>query len=138
MLQRGRKTANNLTALPSNADRSRLVPPPHLTDSERRLFAEIVAACPVRQFVATDALLLASFVQATMLARDAARTAAGDPRALATWEKATRAQTMLARALRLTPQARVDPKVIGRNRSEPSLSAYDVMRMEREANDAAE
>jgi hypothetical protein len=73
-----------------------------------------------------------------MLARDAAKTAAGDPRALATWEKATRAQTMLARALRLTPQARVDPKVIGRNRSEPPLSAYDLMRMGKEANDAAE
>jgi hypothetical protein len=129
MLQRGRKSPGNLTALTFNADRPRLSPPPSLTTAERALFIEVVAACPPRQFVQTDVHLLASFVQATLLARSAVKKAAKDQRMLATWEKATRTQTALARALRLTPQSRVDPKVIGRNRAEPPTSAYAAMRL---------
>jgi hypothetical protein len=138
MLQRGRKTAGNLTALTFNADRSRLTPPPHLSTAARALFVQIVASSPSRQFVETDSLLLASFVEATLLARSVVRKAARDPRALSTWEKATRTQTMLARALRLTVQSRLDPKVVGRNRDQPPVSVYDRMAMEKEASDADE
>jgi hypothetical protein len=136
MLQRGRKTSANLVALNLNGDRPRLVPPPHLTKAERDIFIEVVASSPSKQFVQTDVLLLASLCQATVLARSTARKAGRDSRALATWEKATRTQTMLARALRLTPQARVDPKVIGRNRDEPPVSHYEIMR--REAEDGSD
>jgi hypothetical protein len=74
-----------------------------------------------------DIPLLASYVQATILARGAVKEAAQDPRSLAVWEKATRMQATLATRLRLSPQSRVDPKVVGRNR--PTPSAYDLMRL---------
>src|SRR5215813_6857378 len=120
MLQRGRKTAGNLTALTFNHDR-RLQPPPHLNDHERKLFIEVVASCPPSQFVPSDVLLLASFVQATLLARGAAKKAARDPRALAVWEKATRTQTTLATRLRLSPQARSDPRSLARKQPQQPI-----------------
>jgi hypothetical protein len=135
MFQRGRKTSANLVASNLNADRPHVVPPAHLSDRERRLFADVVTNCPVRQFVQTDPPLIASYVQATALAQAAVRKAASDPRALGVWTQAVRAQAMLARALRLTPQARIDPKVAGRIR-EPAPSQYDLMKAEREADEA--
>jgi hypothetical protein len=38
-----------------------------------------------------------------------------DPAKVAVWEKAVRVQAMLATRLRLSPQARTDPKTIGRH-----------------------
>jgi hypothetical protein len=131
MLQRGRKPNATLTAFPLNADHPRLTPPQYLTDQERTLFVELLASCPPKQFVLSDVPLLASYVQATLLARGAVKEAAQDPRSLAVWEKATRMQATLATRLRLSPQSRVDPKVVGRNRSEPP-SAYDMMRLTNE------
>ena len=52
----------------------------------------------------TDAALLASLAQATVMARKAAR----DPANSAVWERAVR---MLSTKVRLTPQARCDPKL---------------------------
>jgi hypothetical protein len=130
MLTRGRKTAANLVAIPLNRDRRRLHPPPHLTDRERRLFAEIVGSCPPGQFVASDVLLLESFVKATLLARGAAKKAASDPRSLQVWEKATRTQTTLATRLRLTVQARADPRTLGRKMPQRPLSYYEEMELE--------
>jgi hypothetical protein len=60
--------------------------------------------------VPTDAALLASLTQATVMARKAVR----DPAKSAVLERAVRVQAMLSTKLRLTPQARCDPKVIGR------------------------
>jgi hypothetical protein len=129
MLQRGRKPAATLTALTLNADHPRLNPPQYLTNLEQTLFVELVASCPAKQFVLSDIPLLASYVQATILARGAVKEAAQDPRSLAVWEKATRMQATLATRLRLSPQSRVDPKVIGRNRSELPPSAYELARL---------
>jgi len=125
MLQRGRKSASSLVALPGDRDRRRLQPPPHLADDEQKLFTEIVASCPAEQFVASDALLLAAYVQAVLLAQGAIKEAARDPRALAVWEKTTRAQTALATKLRLSPQARADPRTLGRKPAPTSV--YDVL-----------
>jgi hypothetical protein len=51
MRQRGRKSADNVVALAVNGESPRLEPPPTLTDPERRLFVEIVAACKPTHFV---------------------------------------------------------------------------------------
>jgi hypothetical protein len=58
--------------------------------------------------------LLVSYVQATLLSRQAIKDVAKDAAAMALWEKAVRVQAMLATRLRLSPQARTDPKTIGR------------------------
>jgi hypothetical protein len=84
----------------------RLQPPPHLNDDERSLFDELVGACDPRHFVESDLPLLASYVQATLIARDAARA----PSKIVLWEKAVRMQATLATRLRLSPQSRIDRK----------------------------
>jgi len=114
MMQRGRKTADHLTALSLSGDPPRLLPPAHLDHSERRLFVELTEACSPRHFVPSDAPLLANYVSATLLSRFAVKKAAKDPAMLALWEKATRIQASLATRLRLSPQARLDPKTVGR------------------------
>jgi hypothetical protein len=47
-------------------------------------------------------------------AANLARSLGGDPDKFALWEKAVRLTAMLATKLRLSPQARVDPKTAGR------------------------
>jgi hypothetical protein len=128
--QRGRKTIGHRAGIAVNGDPPRLEPPSCLSKPERRLFAEIVAVAPAQQFVASDAPLLASYVQACLLARSAVRRAGKDARALSTWEKASRVQAMLATRLRLSPHSRVDPKVIGRHQPQQRLSAYEQMRLD--------
>jgi hypothetical protein len=109
MRQRGRKAAE-LAGLPAvDGKPPRLQPPPYLNDDERSLFDELVGACDPRHFVESDLPLLASYVQATLIARDAARA----PSKIV-FEKAVRMQATLATRLRLSPQSRIDPKTVGR------------------------
>jgi hypothetical protein len=115
MRKRGRKSGDELVAINVNGDPPRLDPPSSLTDPERALFAEIVEACSPKHFVPSDLPLLVSYVQATLLSRQAATNAATGAAMLALWEKATRMQATLATRLRLSPQARTDPKTIGRH-----------------------
>jgi hypothetical protein len=89
----------------------------HVDQSERSLFVESV--CGPRHFTKSDAPLLASYVQATLLSRAAVKKAASDPAMLALWEKSTRMQSTLATRLRLSPASRADPKTVARER--PSL-----------------
>ena len=111
MRQRGRKSAAELATLPGvDGKPPRLKPPPHLNDDERLLFDELVGACDPRHFVESDLPLLASYVQATLIARDAAHA----PSKIVLWEKAVRMQATLATRLRLSPQGRIDPKTVGR------------------------
>jgi hypothetical protein len=114
MRQRGRKSAVALGTLRVDGEPARLDPPTHLNDGERALFVELVDACNPRHFVPSDLPLLVSYVQATLLSRHAIADAAKEPGALAIWEKATRMQATLATRLRLSPQARLDPKTVGR------------------------
>jgi phage terminase small subunit len=97
-------------------DLPRLQPPEYLDDLARALFVELVAACSPQHFTKSDVPLLASYCQATLLARQAVTKAAEDVQALSLWEKAIRAQTSLATKLRLTPSSRSDPKTILRQR----------------------
>jgi hypothetical protein len=71
-------------------------------------------------FRATDLPLLTSLVQATLLAREAGRDAAK----LAEFERAARLQATLATKLRLTPQARMTPRTVGRHDPRP-MSYYE-------------
>jgi hypothetical protein len=113
MGQRGRKsTASNLVALDFTGTQPRLTPPSTLKQAERVLFLELVNGCDPRHFVKSDIPLMVSFVQATILSR---RTA--NPSMVGIWEKATRVQAMLATRLRLSPQARTDPKITGRQQA---------------------
>ncbi len=110
MRQRGRKSAAEMAVLAVHSKPPRLEPPAYLNDAERTMFVELVDACDARHFVASDLPLLVSYVQATLLARSAAR----DPDRVGVWEKAVRCQATLATRLRLAPQARIDPKTVGR------------------------
>jgi len=114
MRKRGRKSGDELAVINVNGDPPRLDPPPTLTDPERALFVELVQACSPKHFVPSDLPLVVSYVQATLLSRRAVTSAATAPAMLALWEKATRMQATLATRLRLSPQARTDPKTIGR------------------------
>jgi hypothetical protein len=114
MRQRGRKSAASVDLPNVNGDPPRLDPPSSLTNDERSLFVEITEASGPRHFVGSDLPLLVSYVQATLLSRQAIKDVAKEAAALALWEKAVRVQAMLATRLRLSPQARTDPKTIGR------------------------
>ena len=108
MRQRGRKSANLLAFPAIEVPRSLPEPPRSLTKSERALFIELAANA--EHLRPTDAPLLASYVQATLMSRRSAR----DPARVEVWERATRIAAMLATKLRLTAQSRVDPKTLGR------------------------
>ena len=107
MRQRGRRSAAALEVINVDGRPSRLQPPRYLNKIETAVFVELAAT---GHFVPTDTGLLASLAQATIMARKAAR----DPAKLSVWERAVRVQAMLSTKLRLTPQARTDPKTVGR------------------------
>jgi hypothetical protein len=110
MRQRGRRSAA-LVALPNVSGLpTRLTMPRGLTRPERSLFTKLIATCASRHFVESDAPLLISYVQATLLARRSAH----NPKTIDTWERAIRLQATLATRLRLAPQARTDPKTVAR------------------------
>jgi hypothetical protein len=114
MRQRGRKSlAANLVDLNLTGARPRLTAPETLSDPERELFTRTVDACSPGHFRESDTPLLISYVQAAVLARSGA---AGDPDQFSRWEKATKTLAMLATRLRLSPQSRVDPKTLARQR----------------------
>jgi hypothetical protein len=114
-----RKSANELATPSVTGEPPRLDPPSSLTDDEQSLFVQITQACSPRHFVPSDLPLLVSYVQATLLSRQAIKNAGKDTVALATWEKATRMQATLATRLRLAPQSRMDPKTLARQ--QPTL-----------------
>ena len=111
-------------------DPPRLTAPSSLSTAERRAFTELVASCPAAQFKPGDLALLISFVQATLVARGSVKRAARDPKQLTVWQTAVRLQATLATRLRLSPQARTDPRVIARHQPTQPMSAYERMRME--------
>jgi hypothetical protein len=63
---------------------------------------------------------------ATQAVADARRLARNPDRVNA-YEKVARVQTMLARSLRLTVKARIDPQTVGRRIRNSSTSYYDRM-----------
>jgi hypothetical protein len=85
MRQRGRRSAAALEVINVNGRPDRLEPPRYLNKTERAVFVELAAT---RHFVPTDAVLLASLAQATVMARRVAR----DPAKSAVWERAVKMQ----------------------------------------------
>src|SRR5512132_1046298 len=112
MKQRGRKSAANLaTLIDVTGTPPRLTTPAGLTKPERRLFDFIVDTSPPQHFRDGDQPLLLSYVQACLMARDAAKT----PAKIAIFERVVRLQATLATKLRLSPQTRLDPKTLARH-----------------------
>jgi hypothetical protein len=99
-----------------------LEPPADLSEEEKALFLQLVNACSPKHFVESDKPLLISFVQATVLAR----ASAGKAMLIGTWEKAVKMQAMLATRLRLAPQARLDPKTVGRFQQNNGPKPWDL------------
>jgi hypothetical protein len=110
MRQRGRRSAASLTMVNVDGRPSRLEPPAYLSEAESKLFVAIVGSCAPEQFIESDLPLLVSFIQATLMARDTVYAA----NKITLWEKAVRAQAMLATKLRLTPHSRIPAKTVGR------------------------
>jgi hypothetical protein len=109
MRQRGRRSADRL-AINVTGESARLTAPSSLSSKERALFEQLVDAADPRHFRESDGPLLVSLVLATLMAHSLGR----DPSKVAAWVKATRVQAMLATKLRMTPQARTDPRKIAR------------------------
>jgi hypothetical protein len=114
MYPRGRRSAANLATPSVNGDPPPLEPPPSLNDAERSAFNEIVRASSPRHFLPTDRPLLASYCQAVVISREAAKNAMIDKNLLLAWEKSVRVQAALAAKLRLSPSSRCDPKTAAR------------------------
>jgi hypothetical protein len=73
MRKPGRVSAAELAIVPAiNGENPRLDPPAYLSKSAQMLFIEIVAGCDRRHFTKSDLPLLASFVEATLMARASA------------------------------------------------------------------
>jgi hypothetical protein len=79
----------------------------------REVFDEIAAQVP--HLVPSDARLLASYAAACVFVERARELADSDAGEFPTWVNAVKTQTSLARTLRLTPQARSDPKTVTRH-----------------------
>lgn len=126
MGNRGRKGIAELAIAPVLSPMRMLQPPADLSASEAALFREVVANTASSHFAASDAPLLASYCQATLLARSAGKRMVRDPDLVATWEKAVKAQAMLATKLRLTVQSRADAQTTARRAANHSPSAYDM------------
>jgi hypothetical protein len=85
-----------------------------------------------------DTPLLAAYCRAIALERrTAAELGAGDDKALARWERATKAMALSMR-LRLSPQARAPNNPSRPSRPEPVTNYYDRMRLEEADSDGTD
>ena len=135
MRQRGRQSAADLEVNGVASARPNLRPPSHLSAKEAALFREVVANAPSGQFSASDAYLLASFAQVTVLLEGAAAAAAKAnnetrPVKIKMLDQLVKCQALLASKLRLAPQSRIGPRTAGRAHDNHRPSAYDSFVME--------
>lgn len=129
-MKRGRASSNELTVIPLPTAARRLDTPSYLTKEEAALFREVIASCPPTQFVRSDLPTVVAYVQAILTARSSLRALTGkklNPMLIQLWDRAVKQQAMLATKLRLAPQSRVDPKVLGRKTAAHRPSAYEQM-----------
>jgi hypothetical protein len=115
MIRPGRKSASYRSAPPFDVGLPRLQAPEFLSDEERSLFNDLIESCAVEHFARSDLPLLTAYVQAIQLSRSAIRHAGDDPAALQQWDRATKMIGMLATRLRLSPQARSEPRSVARH-----------------------
>jgi hypothetical protein len=115
---------------------SRLAPPSDLSPDEREIFCDLVASA---HFRIGDLPLLSAYCRAIALERrSAAELAAGDEKALARWNGATKAMVALSMRLRLSPQSRApnNPSRPG-GKAERPLSVYEKMALMEGDDDGA-
>jgi hypothetical protein len=114
--------------------RHKLQPPSHLSKTEAALFSEILLAAPPNQFSLSDAYLLSSFCQVTILIRAQARMAAKAKKENRQAEiklvlEGMKTQSLLATKLRLTTLGRTAAHTVARSHDKHRPpSAYDEMR----------
>jgi phage terminase small subunit len=130
MGRRGRKSAAELSVIPLLPGANRLQPPPHLGSDEAKIFREIVISNDPRHFAPSDVYLLAAYCEAVVISQRAAAELREDQGAAAVWERSVRVLATLATRLRLAPQARNDPKTVGRNARGWQPSVYDLLEIE--------
>ena len=134
-----RKSAASFGFPTVNGSPERLRPPPDLGEPERAIFVDLVAGTKPDAFRNSDTPLLAAYCRAIALERrSAAELGAGDDKALARWERATKAMVALSMRLRLSPQARAPNNPSRPSRPEPVTNYYDRMRLEEADSDGTD
>ena len=119
-----RKSSAALLIPPPDGSPPRLEPPASLSPPERQLFIDLVAAVDRKHFRSSDLPLLCRYVEAAVLAEQAAKelreNGAVIDRKPSGWlvvqEKCVRAMTALSLRLRLSPQARLSNRSVGRQK----------------------
>jgi phage terminase small subunit len=115
--------------------RSRLRPPPSLSEIERAIFVDLVATTKPTHFAASDLPLLVRYCESAALADQAAQHLRDEGPVIAgrvsPWlvaqEKSIRALTALSMRLRLSPQARAPNNP---SRAQQPVSHYEKMRLQ--------
>ena len=120
-----RKSAASLSVLAVDGKPSKLHPPASLSEAERTIFVDVVAATDPRHFRPSDLPLLVRYAEACALgdlaAQELRRGAVIDGKPspwIVIQEKAVRAMVALSMRLRLSPQSRTDPKTTGRQQEQ--------------------
>jgi len=104
--QRGRKSIARVIALNARPEPPRLTVPEILTESEAKIFTEVVGSADPRHFTKDDLPILIAFARATARA-DVLCVKDED---MPLWLSVTRVQMSLAMKLRLTPSTRMRDK----------------------------
>jgi phage terminase small subunit len=128
-----RKSAAALSVMAVDGKPKRLQPPEFLSDSERKLFVDLVASCDATHFRPSDLPLLCRYCEAAVLAERAAQelrlSTIADGK-LSPWitvqEKAVRAMVALSMRLRLSPQSRIDPKTVSRRQAHTGRRPWEI------------
>ena len=131
--QRGRKSGASFDVVCVDGKPSPLEPPRSLPKTERKVFADLIGATDPDHFRPSDLPLLVRCVENIVLAGRAAvelrrcAVTEGTPSAwLAVEEKATRNVIALSMRLRLSPQSRLDSKVVARQQIRHSLAPWEI------------
>jgi P27 family predicted phage terminase small subunit len=129
-----RRAAADFSVMLPGQPVARLRPPPDLTPDARETFLTIVGSVPAAKFQPSDVYLLAAYVRAVELEREASQrlreegtvvNGAHGPKAspwLTVLGQAVKTMSMLSHRLRLSPQGR-SPTLP--TRPAPTLSAYE-------------
>jgi hypothetical protein len=122
---------SNVVSLNATALRPLTALPSELNATDRALFKEIIGSLDSRAIAECDMPLFVSYVQITGLVRKLAAKAAKkpEPGTIAALDRMVRVQASLATRLRLSPQSRLDRKVVGRmvDKKAETVSFYDTM-----------
>jgi len=131
----GAQTRRRAKYCPLRKRETRLRPPASLSEAERSIFVDLVAANPPSHFRESDLPLLCRYCEATALAEQAARELRKEGAVIAgrtsPWitvqEKSVRAMVALSMRLRLSPQARAPNNP---SRKSAPTSAYERMALD--------